>query len=144
MQVIHHVRSEAVIVATVLVGVAERVLNVPDKVKTFYGKDKFVNKILPRLSKGDAGLWDEFKWAISTNRPNDPSITLEKFRKLPSRLPAHTHVIGYDYLLLIPVFIDNVVPPYIPKPNNYGINVDTEYDTMLKKICAAYSARWHL
>lgn len=144
LQVIHKVRSEAVMVSTVIVGVADRVLNVPDKVKTYVGKDDFEKKILPRLSTGDISLWDEFKWAISDNRRNDPALTIEKFRKLPLRSAGFTHIVGYDSLLLVPVYIDNVNPPFIPRPNNFGIDVDAEYDAMLKKICAAYAARWHL
>jgi len=55
-----------------------------------------------------------------------------------------THVLGYDYLLMVPVYIDNVNPPYIPRPNSFGIDIDAEYGMMLKKMCAAYATRWHL
>lgn len=33
-----------------------------------------------------------------------------------------THVEGYDYVLLAPVFIDNVNPPRLPRPNELGIH----------------------
>lgn len=57
---------------------------------------------------------------------------------------GHPHVVGYDYLLLVPAYIDNVNPPSIPRPNSLGIDVDKEYQTMLTQICKAYRARWHL
>jgi hypothetical protein len=146
LQVLHLARSEAVLVATVIVGVARRVLNVPDKVKPLYRRKsaEFDANVLPRLSSGDQSLWDEFESAISTNRPDDPSKTVRKFRQLPTRPPGHTHVVGYDYVLLIPAFIDNVNEPYIPKPTDslsLGIEVDREYETMLDAVCKAYTAR---
>lgn len=144
LQVLHNVRSEAVVVATVMIGVAERVLNVPDRIKPYYPDDIFKKAILPKLSKGDQKLWDNYPAAISINRPNDQLATIEKFKKLPLRPLGHTHVMGYDSLLLVPVFIDNVNPPFIPRPNNFNINVDSEYQEMLNKICTAYRMRWHL
>ncbi len=80
LQVLHQVRSEAVLIATVIVGVADRVLNVPDKVKPLY-KNKpadFQKKILPRLSSGDQKLWKDFDWAISFNRPGDSANTVKQ------------------------------------------------------------------
>jgi len=149
LQVLHRARSEAVLVATVIVGVARRVLNVPDKVKPLYRRRlaEFDESVLPRLSSGDQSLWDEFESAVSVNRPDDPSNTVKKFRQLPTRQPGHTHVVGYDYVLLVPAFIDNVNEPYIPKPTDplsLGIDVELEYQTMLDAICKAYTARWHL
>jgi hypothetical protein len=84
---------------------------------------------------------------VSINRSGDSARTVEKFRKLPTRSPAHTHVIGYDYVLLVPAFIDNVNPPYVPKlddPLSLGIDVQLEYNAMVETICKAYTARWHL
>jgi hypothetical protein len=51
LQVLHHAKAEAVLVATVIIGVANRVLNVPDRVKPFYKTNlaKFNEQILPRL-----------------------------------------------------------------------------------------------
>ncbi len=69
--------------------------------------------------------------------------TAAKFRALPKRLSAHTHVCGYDFVLLVPVFVDNVDPPYVARENPLGIDVDKEYGMMLESICTAYKARWH-
>lgn len=143
---IHGARPEALLIATVLVGLAERVLNIPDQIHKFF-RDRegdFKSKVLPRLSSGDATLWDEFDWAISRNRPNDPAKTVELFRTLPTRKPGHTHVEGYDYVLLVPVQIDNVNPPSLPRPNPLGIDVDEEYRKLLAQVCSAYTARWHM
>jgi hypothetical protein len=149
LQVLHHAKAEAVLVATIIIGVANRVLNVPDRVKPFYKTNlvEFNEQILPRLSSGDQALWEEFAWAVSINRSGDSAKTVEKFRQLPTRSPGHTHVIGYDYVLVVPAFIDNVNPPYIPGPDDplsLGIDVQHEYDSMLETICKAYTARWHL
>jgi hypothetical protein len=149
LQVLHHAKAEAVLVATIIVGIAEQVLNVPDVVKKRYKKRpaEFVERVLPRLSSGDQSLWDEFEDAISVNGPDDSAKTLSKFRQLPTRPPGHTHVVGYDYVLLIPAFVDNVNPPYIPQaddPRSLGIDVSREYEAMLETVCKGYTARWHL
>ena len=142
---IHSAQPEALLVATVLVGLAERVLNIPDQVRKFF-RDKeqeFDDLVLPRLCTGDERLWDEFAWAVSHNTANDPERTVEMFRTLPTRKPGHTHIEGYDFVLLVPVHIDNVNPPSLPRPNRLGIDVDAEYIRMLEQMCAAYKARWH-
>ncbi len=54
------------------------------------------------------------------------------------------YIVGYDYVLLVPMHIDNVGPPYIPRPNSLGIDIDKDYQIMLTQLCKAYSARWHL
>lgn len=145
---IHAARPEALILGTVLIGLADRVLNVPDQVHPMYlrtGRDEeFHQNVLPRLSSGDQSLWDEFNYAISRNRPHDPARTLELLRTLPTRKPGHTHIEGFDYLLGVPVLIDNVNPPTIPRPNPLGVDVDAEYKQMLEQVCAAYTARWHM
>ena len=144
LESIHGVKKEAIIVATILVGLADRVLNIPDQVKKRY-KDqerRFKNRILPRLSSGDQALWKEFNWAISTNRTDDPKTTVEYFKKLPRRNPAYTHEAGYDYILLVPVYVDNVNPPDLPRSNSLNLDVDREYQAMLDVICKAYAARW--
>lgn len=144
---IHAERPEAVLVATVLVGLAERVLNIPDHVKKmFKGSEReweFQASVLPRLSSGDQSLWREFGFAVSDNTPSDPERTVKLMQTLPTRPAGQTHVEGYDYVFLAPVFIDNVNPPQLPRPNALGIDVDTEYRRMLEKMCAAYTARWH-
>jgi len=149
LQVLHRVRSEAVLVATVIVGVADKVLNIPDKVKPLYRTKPhhFLKKILPRLSSGDQKLWRDFEWAVSVNRPNEAAKTVSKFRELRTRPPGHTHIVGYDYVMLVPAFIDNVNEPYIPEagdPRSLGIDVELDYRTMLDTVCKAYTARWHL
>lgn len=143
---IHSTRPEALLIATVLVGLCPRVLNVPDQVKKRYRDrpEAFERDVLPRLSSGDPSLWDEFDFAVSENRPTDPLKTVELMRTLPVRQPGHTHVEGYDSVLLVPVEIDNVNPPALPRPNALGIDVDADYDQMLQRTCAAYKARWHL
>jgi hypothetical protein len=146
LTVLHRVKPEAILVATVLIGVAERVLNVPDQVKKNFLDDElgFMRTVLPRLSSGDEGLWTEYRAAISKNRPLDPQKTLEKFRQLPVRPTGHTHVVGYDFVLFVPVFIDNVNPPHVARENKLGINIDHDYHLMLERICRAYQTRWHL
>lgn len=145
LQVIHGVKPDTIIVATVLVGLATRVLNIPDGVKKMYRTKigTFKRSVLPRLSRGDQRLWKEFFFAVSENRPDDPQKTVAKFRSLPLREPAQTHRIGYDYVLLVPVVIDNVNPPTLAPPNALGIDLDREYADMLSTICTAYTARWH-
>ncbi len=144
LQVIHSVKSEAVLVATVIVGVAPRVLNVADQVKKHYRNDpeKFAEYVLPRLSSGDPTLWDEFQFAISENDPRDARKTIEKFRSLPTRPPGHTHLRGYDFILLVPVFVDNVNRPRIEREHALGIDVDAEYSRMIDRICRAYAVRF--
>jgi hypothetical protein len=146
LSAVHAARPEALLIATVLVGMAERVLNVPDQVHKVHRsrQDEFTRLVRPRLSSGDATLWDEFGWAVSRNSATDSGRTVELLRTLPARRPGHTHVEGYDAVLLVPVFIDNVNPPHIPRPNSLGIDVDAEYDQLLKKMCSAYTARWHM
>ena len=146
LSAIHSARPEALLVATVLVGLAQRVLNIPDQVHPFFRdrEDEFLAKVLPRLSSGDQSLWTEFSWAISRNTRTDPARTIALLQKLPTRKPGHTHVAGYDFVLLVPVDIDNVNPPSLPRPNRCGIDVDAEYQRMLDQLCSAYTARWHM
>jgi hypothetical protein len=47
-------------------------------------------------------------------------------------------------VLLVPVQINNVDPPTLPRPNSLGIDIDAEYDLMLTQLCNAYIARWHM
>jgi hypothetical protein len=146
LSAVHTARPEALLVATVLVGLAESVLNIPDKVHPFFRdrEEEFDSKILKRLSSGDESLWTEFSWAISKNRPADPAKTVELLRTIPTRKPGHTHAAAYDAVLLVPVFINNVDPPVLPRPNPLGIDVDGEYQELLRQLCRAYTARWHM
>jgi hypothetical protein len=139
-------RPEALLIATVLVGLAERVLNIPDHVHKFYRdrEEEFEREVLPRLSSGDESLFQQFSWAISDNTPADPAKTVKLFRTLPTRGPAQTHLIAYDSVLLVPVRIDNVHPPELPRPNSLGIDVAADYREFIQKTCNAYTARWHM
>lgn len=143
---INSARPEALLVATVLVGLATRVLNIPDKVHPFFRdrEQDFQDLVRTRLSSGDESLWTEFNWGISKNTKNDPQLTCDLLRSIPTRDAAHTHIKGYDFLLIAPVLIDNVNPPTLPRPNSLNIDVDAEYQRMLKQMCAAYTARWHM
>ncbi len=143
---VHAARPQALLIATVLVGLARKVLNVPDQVNKFYRErpDEFRASVLPRLSTGDLTLWDEFGWAVSSNTANDPIKTVQLLQTLPTRKPGHTHVEAYDAVLLVPVMIDNVNPPRVPRTNSLGIDVDLEYGRLLAGMCSAYTARWHM
>jgi hypothetical protein len=132
-------------VGTVMIGTAERVLNVPDRVKPFMSDEaELEEEVRPRLSTGDVALWDEFDHAISENRSVDPARSVAKFRELPTRRPGHTHDEGYGCLMLAPVFIDNVNPPRVERKNSLGINVDHDYKKMIQDVCRAYSTRWDM
>jgi hypothetical protein len=122
-----------------IVGLAERVLNVPDRIKPMVKASEFERRIQPRLSTGDARLWTDFPHAVSRNRPDDATKTLEKFSRLPVRPVAHTHLKAYDFVLLVPMRVDNVSPPSIPD----GQGVQQRYDQMIDHLCRAYTARWH-
>jgi hypothetical protein len=142
--VLHRTKPDAILVATVLIGLCGTVLNVPDRIKPFLSEEDFTNRVLPRLSTGDSSLWTEFPHGVSRNRPADPRITVAKFRQLPTRPPGRTDLVAFDYLLLVPVRIDNVNPPQVARDNDLGIDVDADYRAMLDRICRAYTARWHL
>jgi hypothetical protein len=142
--VLHRNRPDAILVATVMVGMCQKVLNVPDRVKLLVTEAEFNERVAPRLSTGDQSLWTEFPRAVSKNSASDPAKTVAKFRDLPVRPPGRTDIVAYDYVLLIPVDIDNVNPPRIARDNQVGIDVDAEYSQMLDAICRAYKARWHI
>lgn len=145
MKAIYDEQEAAVMGGTVMIGTAERVLNVPDRVKPFIRDEAtFEEEVRPRLSTGDATLWDEFAHAVSENRSVDPARSVAKFQELPTRRPGHTHDEGYDFLMLAPVFIDNVNPPRVERDNALGIDVDDDYKRMIDAICNAYTARWHM
>ncbi len=133
-------------IATVLIGLSDRVLNIPDQVHKLYRdrEDEFAATVLPRLSSGDLSLFDEFPWAISRNSATDPARTLDLFRTLPTRGSAQTHLVAYDSVLLVPVHIDNVHPPVLPRPNPLGVDVDADYREFIARTCRAYTARWHM
>ena len=135
------VRPEAVLAAVIVVGFAERVLNVPDRVKAL--AEDFDGDVAHRLGTGDPTLWDEFPRAISQNKPDDAQKTIAKFRTLPTRTHARTHEIGLDWLLIVPVHVDNVNPPRLLDSSESGIDVEADYRRMIAHLCKAYTARWH-
>ena len=139
-------RREAIVLGTVLIGTAKRYLNVADQVKKVYRDrpEQFERDVLPRLSTGDDTLWNDFPFAISENRPDDAEKTLEHFRRLPTRTPNLTHLEGFDYLMVVPVHIDNVNPPRVDRENNLGLDVDEEYKEFLDVVRRGYLARWHV
>lgn len=137
LEVAQRESPEAILVGTVIIGTSERCLNVPDRVKLLAG-DSFDSDVLPRLSSGDQDLWTEFPSAVSINRADDAKKTIEKFRKIPTRRPGMTHEVGFDYLILVPVNIDNVNPPRLSRDNDVGIDIDREYEELLQHICRAY------
>ena len=139
-------RREAIVLGTVLIGTAPRFLNVADQVKKQYRnrREEFEQTVLPRLSSGDQSLWEDFPFAISKNRPNDAEKTLEHFRGLPTRSPNLTHQEGFDYLLFVPVRVDNVNLPQVDRGNSLGLDVDKEYMNLLDTVRRGYVARWHI
>ncbi len=146
LSAVHRARPEALLVATVLVGVAPRVLNVPDRIHPMYRgrEEEFAREVLPRLSCGDQRLWEDFSYAVSSNRPNEPLRTVAAFDRLPTRHPGHTHKQGFDFVLQVPVFVDNVNVPHVARDSVLGIDVDREYRRMLEQLCSGYRARWHI
>lgn len=146
LESLYRFKPEGVFVATVLIGVAPRFLNVADRVRPFFhGREAdFERLVATRLSSGDPLLWDDYPHAVSINRPNDPAGTAALFRTLRTRPPGHSHVVGYDSVLLVPVHIDNVNPPRVERGNDLGIDVDADYRAMLEQVCRAYRARWHV
>jgi hypothetical protein len=143
---VQSVRPDAILIATVLVGVCTRVLNVPDHVKKQLSTHpgRFEREVLPRLSSGDETLFDEYAWAVSHNRRHDPQNTADLFRSLPTRGPAQTHLQAYDTLLIVPVAIDNVHPPRVERANTLQVEVDADYAACLDRTCKAWNARYHM
>jgi hypothetical protein len=82
--------------------------------------------VLPRLSSGDQTLWEEFSWVVSINRRGDAAKTADLLRTLPIRGSGHTHVEAYDFVLLVPVRVDNLNPPSVARRNALGIDVDVD------------------
>ena len=131
----HDKNPRTIVVATLIVGVCQRVLNVPDCVKkdSRYSPIRFQNEILPRLSTGDQTVWTDFPRCISTNTPEDPATTVAMFRGLPVRAPADSHEVGLDFMLFVPVEIDNVNPPRLGVMD--GIDSIADYQRMIQHIC---------
>jgi hypothetical protein len=144
--VLYSKQPDAIFVATALIGTSPRYLNVNDGVKKHYKFGRmaeFESKILPRLSTGDQALWEEFPEDISPNKPGDPAKSVEAFRKLPIRGKAQTHLEGYDFVLLVPVEIDNVNPPRLAPAGTLGIDAISDYNAMIRQLCETYTVRFH-
>ncbi len=136
----HSANPKTIVIATLIVGVCERFINVPDCVAKHH-KARFQNEIRSRLSTGDQSLWEEFESCISVNTPDDPAKTIAMFRELPVRKGSDTHLAALDFMLIAPFAIDNVNPPKLDK--TMGIDAEAEYRKMIKHICRLYSLRWH-
>lgn len=142
--VLHKNRPDAILVATVLIGVSEDVLNVPDRVKPFVSSEDFDARVLPRLSSGDRSLWTEFAHAVSHNRASDPAKTVEKFREL-AHSSARPHRSRGLRLRVVGAGAHRQRESASHRPRQrVGIDVDGEYQAMLDQICRAYKARWHV
>lgn len=136
-------KPEAIVLGHVLVGTGIQYVNVPDAVKKTCQilKIDFEQDVLPRLSSGDLDLWAEFG-----SKPNSDDAalkTIQMMRSLPVKQKGFTHELGFDYLLIEPVFIDNINPPRVERNNPFGINIDSQYEEMLKRTGRTYTSRWH-
>jgi hypothetical protein len=136
----HRANPKTIVIATLMVGVCERVLNIPDCVSKFHSKT-FKSDILPRLSTGDQTLWAEFDACVGKNTPEDPAKTVAMFRALPTRQGSDTHLPALDYLLIAPFAIDNVNPPELVAA--LGIDAEADYQRMIQHISRTYTMRWH-
>lgn len=136
----HSANPKTIVVATLIVGVCERVLNVPDCVAKLH-KRTFQTHVRPRLSTGDQSLWTEFDTCVSVNTADDPAKTIAMFRELLVRKGSDTHLAALDFMLIAPFAIDNVNPPKLDK--TMGIDAEAEYRKMIQHICRLYSLRWH-
>lgn len=101
----------------------------------------FESNVVPRLLTGDTTLWVEFSKWISTNTCADPAKTMQYFQQLPVRQMADTHEVGLDFMLFIPMEIDNVNPPKLAKLND--LDPTKSYWEMITHICQLYQYRWH-
>jgi hypothetical protein len=130
--------------AVVLVGTAERVLNVTDRLKPMYRSldrlSHFEAEILPRLSSGDSQLWGEFPWAVSENRSSDAMATFQLFRGLGQS--KNDNEAPTNHILTVPVHIDNVNPPYVDEAFLGGARLDELYGEMLTRLASAYDEQW--
>lgn len=144
--VLHSKQPEAIFVATVLIGTCHRYLNINDGVKKHFKigrKAEFESRVRPRLSTGDQTLWSEFPEDVSVNDVNDPAKSVTTFRRLPLRGKAQTYVEGYDFVLLVPVEIDNVNPPRLSPSGTLGIDSVADYNSMIDQVCETYRVRFH-
>lgn len=137
-------RSPNVIVgATVMVGTAPRMLNVPDGVKKLYKSkpDRFERDVVSRMKKHDPRLWEKFKEFVSTNQPEHIAHSFHVLMStVVKRRPSDNRkAVGYDAFLVVPVFYDNVNEARVVRDNPYGIDVDGEYHKFIQRIADDYT-----
>jgi hypothetical protein len=146
-----------VVAGTVMIGLCERVLNIPDHIRKTYklpgisksgrrgtdiDEDRFEKEILSRVRSHDQKLWADFEYAVSYNTPGDIQKTLSKFRTLPIRQKNNPDFAGFDALLLVPVYYNNVDPARVARDNNLGMDVDKDYNLFISTISKAYEERY--
>ena len=146
-----------VVAGTVMIGICERYLNIPDHIRKQYklpgiskggrrGTDideqRFEKEILSRVRSHDQKLWDDFEYAVSYNPPGDIQKTLSKFRTLPLRSKSDPYAEGFDALLLVPVYYNNVDPARVARDNDLGMDVDRDYVAFITAISTAYEDRY--
>jgi len=141
MRASHFCNPRTIVVGTLIIGTCPEVLNVPDCVKKHADLYRFETQILPRLSTGDQTLWQEFRTCVSHNTADDPRKTMAYFQRLPVRAMADSHEMGLDYMLYIPMAIDNVNPPRLSTLN--GVDPCESYEEMISHICRVYQLRWY-
>jgi hypothetical protein len=129
--------------ATVMVGTAPRMLNVPDGIKKLYKSKpgRFERDVVSRMKKHNPLLWEKFKDFVS---PNQPEHIAHSFHVLMStvvkrRSPGNRNAVGYDAFLVVPVFYDNVNVARVVRDNPYGIDVDQEYRKFIERISDDYA-----
>jgi hypothetical protein len=142
-----------IVAATVMIGIAERYLNVADQIKNRYmvyketpsGRQKkvlnteaFNNEIMKRIFARDETLFVTHEYAVSLNTRSDIESTFAKFRQLPVRDIDNRKKAALDALLLVPVFYDNVHASKIVRNNPFNIDVDKEYDAFILKLARIY------
>ena len=148
---------QIVLAGTVMIGLCEKVLNIPDHIrKTYklpkisksgrqmseYDEARFEKEILSRVRNHDQKLWDDFQYAISYNTPGDIQQTLSKFRTLPIRQKGNPESTGFDALLLVPVYYNNVDPARVARDNSLGMDIDKDYAAFISAIATAYDERY--
>lgn len=134
---------------TLMVGTAERVLNVPDKIrdrykisKGKYDEERFDAEVRSRLLRHDPALWADYRYAISENAPDDARKTVEYFSNYSIRNALDRSVPGVDALLMIPVAYDNVNAARVDRDNILGINVERAYGEFIDTLANAYTTLW--
>jgi hypothetical protein len=151
--IVRDAAANIVIGATVMVGVSEYYLNIPDKLlpnfikksetgKKQFDEERFSREILARVKAHDEILFKDYSFAVSYNKSDEIKETFGKFNRLSRRPQNNRSQLGYDALLLCPVYYDNVHEARVARNNDFGIDVDGEYQQFLRRICEDYTALW--